>query len=534
MKRKIYIQDWLDLKPYSKQCPTDKYYLQITNQVYKALLDNKFSAVFLIYLDEEEIKSLSCFLVSYFEDIVSGTNLFVSFVKKHEELYGKKLPFFDQKDYFEDEANEADVAFLIWYFLNTIQHNKFISPANSFLFELAGAAMAIFDEEFEYAPENEVLKKVYVLSNDADYYIVRGLMEQILFESYLFYPDARLRFFEALFELSANEEIPKKNMPQIVNALRDEKTLTMNTRLLNLKGKDWAALVAGEKHPLYNDILSISNKIFSYFFYKGQDSQNIFLEHLATGKKFNMTKKSFDHSSELKHIDTILMIGLVQWKNEWWFSGIFSSFDFDADLVLEERSSIKSRQTVSFLDEKSHDVLGMLDGQYQDFLKFNNGSPIAYMPIREVNGFIKKATEHYNDSLNLSKKEKEESKKRMAKEGFAGSLELEEPDYSEFENDAVVFFNPKSGIEIGFGICGAFPVKENPFFEEKDSNGDTLFLLMNEDFSTELALYSIDNFKDKLLLFTEGDGKMYLEDMDFLLRFWKVANYQTKPQVTAI
>jgi hypothetical protein len=449
-------------------------------------------------------------------------------------MYGKKLPFFDQQNYFEDEANEADVAFLIWYFLNTIQHEKFISPANSFLLELAGAAMSIFDEEYEYAPENEALKNVYVLPNDADYYIVRGLMEQILFESYLFYPDSRLRFYETLLELTLDEDIPRQNMPQISNAVRDEKILTMNTRLLNLKGKDWAALLAGEKHPLYNDILAISNKIFSYFFYKGQDRQNIFLEHLATGKKFNMTKASFDHSSELKHIDTILMIGLVRWKNEWWFSGIFSSFDFDADLVLKERNSVRSRQTVSFLDDKSPDILGLLDNQYQDFLKFNNGSPIAFLPIREVNGFIKKATEHYNDSLNLSKKEKEESKKRMAKEGFVGSLELEEPDYSEFENDSVIFFNPKSGIEIGFGVCGAFPQKENPFFQEKDSNGDTLFLLMNEDFSTELAQYCIDHFKDELPFFTEAEGKLYLEDMDFLLRFWKVANYQTKPQVTAI
>jgi hypothetical protein len=45
-------------------------------------------------------------------------------------------------------------------------------------------------------------------------------------------------------------------------------------------------------------------------------------------------------------------------------------------------------------------------------------------------------------------------------------------------------------------------------------------------------MYCIDNCKSKLPFFKDGDGKSYLKDIDFLLRFWKKENYHTKPAIT--
>ena len=50
--------------------------------------------------------------------------------------------------------------------------------------------------------------------------------------------------------------------------------------------------------------------------------------------------------------------------------------------------------------------------------------------------------------------------------------------------------------------------------------------------STELAMYCIDNCKDKLPFFKTDVGKTYLEDVDFFLRFGKKKNYYSEPLIT--
>ena len=98
----------------------------------------------------------------------------------------------------------------------------------------------------------------------------------------------------------------------------------------------------------------------------------------------------------------------------------------------------------------------------------------------------------------------------------------------------LAFFNPKSGGEIALAVNSAFPMSSNPYFKEEDSEEHVMRLLMEESLSTELAMYCIDNCKDKLSFFTKGAGKKYLEDIDFLLRFWKKDNYHTTPTVTYV
>jgi hypothetical protein len=56
--------------------------------------------------------------------------------------------------------------------------------------------------------------------------------------------------------------------------------------------------------------------------------------------------------------------------------------------------------------------------------------------------------------------------------------------------------------------------------------------MMDESLSTELAMFCIDNCKNKLSFFNKGIEKKYLDDIDFLLRFWKKDYYHTKPSIT--
>ena len=130
MIKKIYIDEWHNLKPYESNVPTDTYYLKLSNEIKRILKSNEQALIFQMYLEEDDIDLLSCFLCSYFEDIISETNIWNSFVSIHKTKYNKTLPFYELENYIEKEINNQDIYFLIWYFINTIQESKFISPFN--------------------------------------------------------------------------------------------------------------------------------------------------------------------------------------------------------------------------------------------------------------------------------------------------------------------------------------------------------------------------------------------------------------------
>ncbi|NEW79785.1 MAG: DUF3843 family protein [Gelidibacter sp.] len=531
MNKRIYLKDWLLFKPYNSQTITDSYYLKLSNDVKQAITTNNQSFVLQRYLGKEAVNELACFLTSYFEDIISKTNIWNSFISAHKRLYKKQLPFYNVDEYYEEENNAQDVSFLIWYFLNTIQKEKFIAPFNYFIVETAEKVMDVFDEEWDYAPENEYLKSFYQIDiKEDDFYVARNLIDNILFKSYFFYTDTSFNLKEN--ELEIFEESKKdKNIMMFLNENREATLHKSHTRLLSLTGKEWVSEILGNNHPLSADFLNISNRIRGYFFYKGQDDKDIFLEHIASSKKFNLTKKSYDYSDNLKKIDTIIFMGIVKWKDEWWFSGIQFQTPFDPDLVLDEKNSLESRKVVNFLDHQKKEVEEVLEKQLKAFKDFNNGLQIAFIPSNKIDEFFKAYIDFFNNSLNLSAKEIREAQKRSRKDGFFG-IEDKPENYSEVSETGLVFFNPKSGVEIALAVNSAFPLPNNPYFEEEFSEDHIIQLLMNESFSIELSMYCIDNCKKKLPFFNKGVGKMYLDDIDFLLRFWKKNNYHTKPALT--
>jgi hypothetical protein len=531
MDKKIYIKDWLELKPYKKQTMTDGYYLIICNDVKRIITTNIKSFVLLMYLDKKDIDILSCFLTSYFEDIISGTNIWNSFIRAHKRLYKKQLPFYVLDEYYEEEINLQDICFLIWYFINTVQEEKFIAPYNDFIVEIAEKIMDIFDKAWEYAPENEYLKLFYQINeNEEDFYVARKLIDTVLFNTYLFYPDSLLKLQKQESEIIENAKDDEKIM-MFLNENRDRTLHKTHTRLLSFKGKEWVSELLNNNHNLRKDFLDISKKIQGFFLYKGQDYNNIFIEHIASSKKFVLTKKSFDHSDTLKEVDTILFMGITRWKNEWWFSGVFFQQPFNPDLILDEKNSLESRMVVNFLDHQKKETEEMLKMQLSAFKDYNNGSQIAFLPSESIEEFYKGYIEFFNHTLNLSEEEIRGAKQRARNEGFFGTNE-ELKNFSKFSETGLVFFNPNSGSEIAFAVNSAFPISSNPFFKEEDSEEHIMRLLIDESISTELAMYCIDNFKTRLAFFKEGIGNKYLEDIDFLLRFWKKDNYHTIPAIT--
>ncbi len=527
---RIYIKDWLIMKPYESQSNTDLYYLRLSNDIYDLLKSRDFKSILESLIDYSDFKMLAVFLASYFEDIISETGIWTAFVTKHKALYDKYLPFYDTPDYYKGEINEEDVSFLIWYFINTMNEDIYFRPQNILITLLSSDVMQILEDKYETAPENSQLKACYQLDSD-DYYDVRTFIGQVLFGTYLFFPDAAMEL--ASSEMKIIEEDDRMlNYDYKLNLLKensDTLTMTHHTKLLSMKGKEWAAEILGEDHASYQSLKEMLQKITGYFLYKKQDEKYIYLEHIASGMKFSLLKKSYVNHANLDVTDAILMLGIVKWMGEWRFSGISMQIPFDANLVLDEKNSIPSRMQVSFL-QNQEELQEVLSDQYAVFMKFNNNSPIAFMEYADVEAFATRFIEYHNDSLKLSKKEMEEAENRAKKDGYFGGEEDEEGFYDGFDGEsALVFFNLKRGMEIVTGVNSAFVMEGNPFLDG-DSKQVVLALLTSEDYSTELVHYFFEHCKDESEYL--ANHAEIEENLDFLLRFWKNTSYHTTPNVS--
>ena len=532
---RIFIKDWLILKPYLTESHTDLYYLRVCNEIKSAFSNSDYEFLYR-YLDDEDINLLCCFLTSYFEDIISETNIWNTFVDYHQDLYGKPLPFYYPKDYFYGEINPEDIAFLLWYFINIIQNKIFVSPYHNELLNIAEITFDIFDREYEFAPENEKLKDSYLLKPhdpDDEFYAVREIIDNCFFNSYLFYPDTRHYLIASEMELF--EEHNEDDLFFLLSNNREHLLYSLRTRLLNLRSTEWSAGIFGDRYAIKNDLLKMPPRVHGFFLYKGAKFSDILLEHIASGKLFKVTRKSIEEDKAFKADDTILLIGLVRWKNEWWFSGSYYSLAFNSDLILDEKNSIESRRVVNFLDQDEQAVTDFLKKQESAFLQFNNGEPIAFMPAGEIEPFMQNFLDFFNKSILPSQKEREKALKRAREDGILNHGRISGQSIEESTETGLVFFNHEHGIEVAIGINSAFPLKNNPYFNIDQSDQAVAALLMSDEFSKGLAMYCIEHCRKDLPFFQkENRDPEMLRDMDFLLRFWKRESYHVSPEVSLI
>ena len=160
---------WLDLHPYKAVQPSDGFYVALANQLLEVMA--------LPGLSLDVCARMALYLAAYLEDQVSGLNLWRTFLKEHNRLYDKLLPFYElSHDYYADEVNREDVAFLMWNTIQkAVQHDEkvvdssvpfcckgFVNPLHPVLLEVADRLYGVLEKAYEVAPENEVLTDCFV------------------------------------------------------------------------------------------------------------------------------------------------------------------------------------------------------------------------------------------------------------------------------------------------------------------------------------------------------------------------------------
>ena len=518
-QKRILLEDWQEIKPYNKTAKSDLYFLGISNEINDKIYEKEFHIPLQNFIREEGISLFCMFLTSYLEDIISGSEVWNSFIKKHKELYGKPLPFYEtDKNYVEGEVNIQDVKFLVWYFINTVNKNILLNPHDPFIQSISEGLVGILETEYEYAPENDLLRETYQIEPTQDYYEVRRLLNNILTKTYLFFPDTGF----ALLRQEAEIMEAGRRVEATLDDNRDRFIHEACTSLLALSAKEWAVLILGKKHPVAKDLEKMSPRVQGSFLFLGEDEKYLKIKHIATDKKFKLLKSSFPKHKDLKE-KSIIFMGIVEWHKEWWFSGVSIMSDYNEDFIEKEKQNIHSKESLSFMEDQAL-IRENLKEHHEAFLIYNKGIPIVFLKKEEVDDFMNGYFDFFTETAGLSAEEKEKAVKKYKPKA---TKEEEKPD-----TVMVVFHNINSGFEVYSNIENAFCIKQNKFLNKDRIDQDFYQIFLANFYSKEILDYSIEVSEKKISFFKKNNYTK--EELDFFTRFFKQGNYHTKPRLTVI
>lgn len=484
----ITMPEWMAVHPYKKPRSADYAYLKIANRLHDCW---RFSLAKDDFDDEVQV-IVSIVVAAYFEDVVSYTNLFGAFVRKHKELYGKPLPFYNTNEgsYYEDEINKQDVLFLVWSTLEKESMGEFLNPENPRIVELASKMYEILDKEFEKVPINDYfLDYIQDTTHYKDFFAFKAMANWLCYESYLMGIENTILLAEQI----ENQEFDGiTSIQQLEYAARSESLFSQKTGPLALPLTQWyAAMLEGmgmEKEIA--TINAIENHASDYFKIDHIDETYLYIiDTYETA--FAVLRSSFENLSDEALQSTVVITSLVKYNGEWNANGlsIWDNHEEIYEYLIEEKENVEQARKET----------------YEKVLKANDGSPIAY----------------FKNVIEL-------------KEWIARTLGADrEVDYSLVENkeDIVVFVSSDKEIEIlpYIGCCIKDP--KNPFFDADKAETKGIALLVNH-YSCPSDMYQylcennmvpdiyINSFFGK-----EKGRKLVRDNSDFIARFFKWNNY---------
>ena len=158
---KIFPKDWLRVHPYVKSTPVDSYYTRIANRIYDILEATDL----VISFDKGDSEQVAIRLAAYFEDVISQTNIWRTFITDYKARFGHYLPFFQTGDnYYDDEVNLEDIRLILWHFTQQYhgwKRGTFVNPDNPANEAASRLIYELFCEEWTTAPENERMQSLF-------------------------------------------------------------------------------------------------------------------------------------------------------------------------------------------------------------------------------------------------------------------------------------------------------------------------------------------------------------------------------------
>ena len=511
MKR-IFRNTWLDVRPFEHDLPTDQFYIKLSNRLKELCYRNTGLFSEFKELEEEDYDILSCMAAAYFEDVVSGIGVFQTFVRICRKKCGKTLPFFhleEYDEYLEDDINEPDIEFLIWYYLS-LKFDYAVLPNDPCIATMAGIFFEELDAQWDYAPENQPLRDFFSFKGDpSDYFAVRTYMQGIFFSNYLSAPDVSLTLDEEME--NSLEELSERNVEPIeaqalLSGRYDDLTYDIRSCLWGATMTEWALAYVEDGSELARNILSLSPKLKGYFDVEEVTEKYYVLSRLCDHTEYRVIKRSFE-PNELAKGDHV-QISIIRWRGDWHWSGSLRRFDnFAGEHLEHDRLYAEGQQEFLHKDywkiaqehiDKQHDTFLNLFGKD---LIFGTKEQI----LHKYREFLAECGESTSELQHLEQETKT------------------------LDNDALLFYDEREGANLCFGGNEAFCTV--PCFRPKVRLEAFEHILFNPDCRIGLLEQAVKEYvpQDEPLL--DMIMEMFSEDFDFLAAFYKTDDVLRRPDV---
>lgn len=307
---KISEQQFLIRQPaYPRKSPTDPFYYRLANRLADIIAEGNL----LPDWPESVCIRVALSLTGYLQDILTDSGIWRSFINRHNELYGRWLPFYElSEDYIPHELNEEDVRFIIWYVLTmNFEERRVWNPLDKDI-ENAAAVLhkeldKVYEDDDTPIPEDYHISRGLELGNPAEADDVFHFGNWLFMHCWLMTP----AYAMTLTEMMMNPELQGGENMDLLRRKLEESMMEDPTGPLALYLREWLFLIIENRmppapknrpvepegeHPYYTKFMAATGGKRIAFFKTYDELNAFFCDALGWGKGENLP--ALKHSSD--------------------------------------------------------------------------------------------------------------------------------------------------------------------------------------------------------------------------------------------
>lgn len=527
----ISTKDWMKYHPYDHFSSYDAYYLKLAKAVFDYLNDGKgaFRGVF----QRDDLKEAAIIVTCHFEDFISQIGLWPALVRKHEELYGQPLPFYDSEDYDRDYLNPQDFAYLLWHQLGKLAQ-KTLDPYGAPLLAAADYCYDFFESRIDQAPATDFYESWLDLSSDTYFFELKNRLIWMAFHNYLLAPEfnrAMRGSIENFFE--EETKITESMDPgKLIYGLREDYLLKKNSSFCALTVPEWLAEVARCPDDLRADIRRLNQRVQGIFLFEGNDEAHYHYQFVHSGRSFAIHRESFELDlSRMRAGAHVALFGIVNWQNEWWLSGTYMEWGQAGNDLDELRIDPQHANFYGWTEAQQQHIRDLTGDMEAAFIHYF-GKRLTFFFDEKA---LAKAMQDHNAWWNEHR-----AKKRAPTASSSRYEQLYQRRSSGFDElnlgggAVAAFFTPGEGVMISSLIPQVIEQLQRDALSEADSQ--QLFYTFFHEFELPLARYIAEHYPIHHLQFPLVPGADFVvQHFDFFLRYYHPGSFgETLPKLSLL
>ncbi len=525
-------QDWMQYRPYKEFTSYDGYYLKLAKMAFEYLNDpgHGFRHIF----EREDLREMAVVLTSFYEDFISEIGLWQALIRKHQELYGQFLPFYDMREYDPDYLNPQDFAYLLWHQLGSLG-GKILSPYGKPVLDAADHFYRFFEERIDESPVTDFYDKWLDLTIETNYFVVKKRRIWMATQNYLLGPELNNKMKERVTELYEEkaELMERMDPTRMLYGIQEDILMKQKTSWCAFSAAEWLAEVGEYSDVLRGNIRQLIERVEGIFLYEGSDEKYYHFKFVPSNRLFAIHRESVNiNVSSMKPGKDLAYFGIVKWNDDWWISGVFMGLG-PADKYLDElRMDNKYGNFYGWTKVEQEKMLASTKEMEEAFIQYF-GQRLAFFPDDQS---LAKALADHNDWWNEHRTSGpfslSESNSRLAKKFKERPSNFDEMDLG--DGAVAAFFTPNEGVMMSGVIPDIVALLQKDSLTEEEA--DELFYTFFYEIEPPLANYIMEHYPmDNLRFPMVPTSDFTIKNFDLLLRYFNPNGFKQKlPNMTLL